>query len=61
MIKAKLSNIGKDIYTVISELVQDTDIINLAKVSPNIPCSDTLLDLASCYIKDQQNILIPTD
>jgi len=53
MIKAKLSNIGKDIYTVISELVQDTDIINLAKVSPNIPCSDTLLDLASCYIKEK--------
>lgn len=53
MIKAKLSNIGKDIYTVISELVQDTDIINLAKVSPNIPCSDTLVDLASRYVKEK--------
>ena len=50
MIKTKLSNIGKDIYTVISELVQDTDIINLAKVSPDISCSDKLTELAVGYI-----------
>ncbi len=51
MIKEKLSIIGKDIYTVISELVQDTEIINLAKISPHIPCSTKLTDLASKYIK----------
>ncbi|PLX23697.1 MAG: methionine aminotransferase [Marinilabiliales bacterium] len=50
MIKEKLSIIGKDIYTVISELVQDTDIINLSKISPDIPCSDKLTQLASKYI-----------
>ncbi|HAF30573.1 MAG TPA: methionine aminotransferase [Bacteroidales bacterium] len=53
MIKAKLSNIGKDIYTVISELVQDTNIINLAKISPDIPCSDKLTELAIKYIKEK--------
>jgi len=53
MIKEKLSSIGKDIYTVISELVQDTDIINLAKISPETPCSDTLTELAVKYIKEK--------
>jgi methionine aminotransferase len=53
MIKAKLSSIGKDIYTVISELVQDTDIINFAKISPDIPCSDRLTELAIKYIKEK--------
>lgn len=53
MIKAKLSSIGKDIYTVISELVQDTDIINFAKISPDIPCSDKLTELAIKYIKEK--------
>ncbi|MFC2104674.1 methionine aminotransferase [Bacteroidota bacterium] len=53
MIKEKLSNIGKDIYTVITELVQDTDIINLAKISPDIPCSDKLTELAIKYIKEK--------
>lgn len=53
MIKEKLSRIGKDIYTVISELVQDTDIINLAKISPDIPCSDELTELAIKYIKEK--------
>lgn len=53
MIKAKLSNIGKDIYTVISELVQDTNIINLVKISPDIPCSDRLIELAIKYIKEK--------
>lgn len=52
MIKEKLSRKGKDIYTVISELVQDTDIINLAKIAPEIPCSDQLTDLAIKYIKN---------
>ncbi|NOQ25469.1 MAG: aminotransferase class I/II-fold pyridoxal phosphate-dependent enzyme [Bacteroidales bacterium] len=53
MIKAKLASIGKDIYTVISELVQDTDIINFAKISPDIPCSDKLTELAIKYIKEK--------
>lgn len=61
MIKAKLGNSGKDIYTVISELVQDTDIINLAKVSPNIPCSDKLLELACRYIKEKSTIYTHPD
>jgi len=53
MIKEKLSIIGKDIYTVISELVQDTDIINLAKISPDIPCSSKLTELACKYLKNK--------
>lgn len=53
MIKEKLSNIGKDIYTVIAELVKDTNIINLAKISPDIPCSNRLTDLAVKYIKEK--------
>lgn len=50
MIKTKLSNIGKDIFTVISELVKDTDIINLAQVSPDFSCPQKLSDLAVKYI-----------
>ncbi|MDA3952146.1 MAG: aminotransferase class I/II-fold pyridoxal phosphate-dependent enzyme [Bacteroidales bacterium] len=53
MIKEKLLNKGKDIYTVISDLVQGTDIINLAKISPDIPCSDKLTELAIKYIKEK--------
>ncbi len=53
MIKEKLSHKGKDIYTVISEMVQDTDIINLAIISPDIPCSDKLTELAIKYIKEK--------
>jgi len=53
MIKAKLSNIGKDIFTIISELVQDTDIINLSKIAPDIQCSDKLTELSIEYIKQK--------
>jgi methionine aminotransferase len=53
MIKEKLPSKGKDIYTVISELVQNTDIINLVKISPDIPCSDKLTELAIKYIKEK--------
>lgn len=53
MIKTKLSNIGKDIYTVISELIQDTDIINLAKVAPDFSYPDELNKLATKYIKEK--------
>ncbi len=53
MIKAKLSNLGKDIYTVISEKVEDTDIINLAKISPDIPCSNKLTELAAKFIVEK--------
>lgn len=55
MIKTKLSNIGKDIFTVISELVNDADIINLAQVSPDFSCPKKLNDLAVKYIKDGFN------
>ena len=53
MIKSKISNKGKDIYTAISELVQNTDIINLARISPVIPCSNTLTELGVKYIKEK--------
>jgi len=53
MIKAKLSSIGKDIFTVISELVQNTEIINLAKISPDISCDDKLTELAIKYIREK--------
>lgn len=53
MIKEKLSSIGKDIYTVISELVKGTDIINLTKISPDIPCSDKLTELALKHIQEK--------
>ena len=53
MIKTKLSNIGKDIYTVISELAQDTDIINLAKVAPDFSYSEELNKLAVKYISEK--------
>ncbi len=53
MIKTKLSNIGKDIYTVISELTQDSDIINLAKVAPDFSYPEELNKLAIKYIKEK--------
>lgn len=52
MIKTKLSNTGKDIFTVISELVNDSDIINLAQVSPDFLYPQKLNDLAVKYIKN---------
>ncbi len=53
MIKTKISNIGKDIYTVISELIQDTDIINLAKVAPDFSYPEELNKLAIKYIREK--------
>ena len=53
MIKTKLSNIGKDIYTVISELTQDSDIINLAKVAPDFSYPEELNKLAIKYIREK--------
>lgn len=53
MIKTKLSNTGKDIYTVISELSNDSDIINLAKVAPDFSYAEELNDLAIKYIKEK--------
>ena len=53
MNKGKLSSSGKDIYTVISELVDDTDIINLAKISPDIPCSGKLTEFAIKYLHEK--------
>jgi methionine aminotransferase len=53
MIKTKLSNTGKDIYTVISELSNDSDIINLAKVAPDFSYSEELNKLAIKYIKEK--------
>ena len=53
MIKTKLSNIGKDIYTIISELAHDSDIINLARVAPDFSYSEELDILAAKYIKEK--------
>lgn len=53
MIKTKLSNTGKDIYTVISELSNDSDIINLAKVAPDFAYAEELNKLAIKYIKEK--------
>lgn len=53
MIKTKLSNKGKDIYTVISELAQNTDIINMAKVAPDFSYSEELNKLAVKYINEK--------
>ncbi|MFP4025007.1 MAG: methionine aminotransferase [Thiohalospira sp.] len=55
MIKTRLSNIGKDIYTVISELTEDSDIINLAKVSPDFACPPELTDLGIKFLKSGYN------
>lgn len=53
MIKKTLSNIGKDIYTVISELAQDEDIINMAKIAPDFSYSKDLNELAIKYINEK--------
>ncbi|OFX85304.1 MAG: hypothetical protein A2W99_14940 [Bacteroidetes bacterium GWF2_33_16] len=55
MIKAKLLNIGKDIHTIISELVQDSDVLNLTQVSPDFPCPVELSKLAEEYIHKGYN------
>lgn len=51
MIKAKPLNIGKDIHTIISELIQDSEIINLTQVSPDFACPAELSKLAEKYIR----------
>lgn len=61
MIKTKLSNIGKDIFTVISELTQDSNIINLAKTSPDFSCSKELTDLAVKYFGEGYNQYVHVD
>ncbi|MEE4198536.1 MAG: methionine aminotransferase [Bacteroidales bacterium] len=55
MIKGKLSNTGKDIFTMISDLTKGSDIINLAQGYPDFACRDELKDLAIKYIRDDYN------
>lgn len=51
MIKTKLSNSGKDIFTLLSELTNESEIINLAKISPYYSCSEELKNLAINYLQ----------
>ena len=53
MIKTKLSNKGKDIYTVISELSKDSDVLNLAKLAPDFSYSEELTSIAKKYIEEK--------
>jgi len=46
MIKTKLLNIGKDIHTVINELLQESDVLNLTQISPDFQCPAELSKLA---------------
>jgi len=55
MIKTKLSNSGKDIFTLLSELTNDSKIINLAKISPYYSCSEELKNLAIKYLQKDCN------
>lgn len=59
MIKAKLSNTGKDIFTVISELTEDSETINLAKVSPDFCCPEELKNLGIKYLQNNCNHYAP--
>lgn len=61
MIKTKLANLGKDIYTIIEDLAQNSDIINLAKISPDSICPQKLTDFALKYIKKGLNQYVHTD
>ena len=55
MIKAKFLNVGKDIHTIISELVQDSDVLNLTQMSPDFTCPEELIKRAEKYIHKGYN------
>lgn len=55
MIKTKFLNIGKDIHTLIAELVQDSDVLNLTQISPDFSCPAELTKLAEKYIRKGYN------
>jgi len=61
MIKTKLTNLGKDIFTVIDELTQNSNIINLARISPDMVCPQKLTDLAIKHIKNGLNQYVHAD
>jgi len=55
MIKTKLLNIGKDIHTVINELLQESDVLNLTQISPDFQCPAELSKLAEKYFRKGYN------
>jgi len=55
MIKTKLTNTGKDIFALIAELTNNSEIINLAKASPDFLCPEELKKLAIKFLQNDYN------
>ena len=55
----KLPQFGTTIFTVMSQLANEHQAINLAQGFPNFPCSDQLVDLVTFYMKTGHNQYAP--
>lgn len=61
MIKTKLTNTGKDIFTLIAELTNNSEVINLAKASPDFLCPEELKKLAIKFLQNDYNYYAHAD
>ncbi|MDY6800195.1 MAG: aminotransferase class I/II-fold pyridoxal phosphate-dependent enzyme [Bacteroidota bacterium] len=61
MIKSKFINTGKDIFALIAELTNNSEIINLAKASTDFLCPEELKKLAIKFLQNDYNHYAHTD
>ncbi|NND76676.1 MAG: aminotransferase class I/II-fold pyridoxal phosphate-dependent enzyme [Flavobacteriales bacterium] len=58
-IKSKLPNVGTTIFTVMSQMANDNDAINLSQGFPDFDCDKHLKSLVNYYIKNGYNQYAP--
>lgn len=58
-IHSKLPNVGTTIFTVMSQLAQENNAVNLSQGFPDFDCSPELIDLVSKYMKRGHNQYSP--
>lgn len=58
-IKSKLPKVGTNIFTIMSQLAQDNQAVNLSQGAPDFDCSADLIDLVCQYMKKGRNQYAP--
>lgn len=58
-ITSKLPEVGTTIFTVMSQLAQQHNALNLSQGFPNFPCDGALVDLVGKYMRDGHNQYAP--
>lgn len=58
-INSKLPKVGTNIFTIMSQLAQENNAVNLSQGAPDFDCSADLIDLVTQYMKKGRNQYAP--